>query len=274
MSLPPFLTQNRQILERTCRAKAQAVPMPDDVLLARCLGDLLIYLDGRDRTFTPWCSLTSYWEAWVTLSLARMLKEGWYVLDLGAHQGYYTLLSCLAVGPTGRVLAVEPQPGLAKLCRWSIEVNGFNDRALVIDAAVAATVGEMVSLVCDTHHRCNATIVRDLQKGECVTDVPTTTVDELTQEWPRLDLIKCDIEGSEEAAFAGMQRTLARHPDLCLVVEVNSARYPDPEKFYRSLAEHFVLRYIDMDGGVQPVTIARLLTEHPQSDWMLCLRKT
>jgi FkbM family methyltransferase len=273
MSLPLFLTQNRQILERTCRAKAQAIPMPDDVLLARCLGDLLIYLDGRDRTFTPWCCSTSYWESWITLALARMLRDGWYVLDLGAHQAYYTLLSCLAVGPTGRVLAVEPQPRLAELCRWSIEVNGFQDRAMVIEAAVAATAGDTVTLVCDTHHRCNASIVREPSKGESVTAVPTTTVDALTQDWPRLDLIKCDIEGSEEAAFAGMQRTIARHPGMCLVLEVNTARYADPEKFYRSLAEHFVLRSIDNDGGVQPVTIARLLTEHPESDWMLCLRR-
>jgi FkbM family methyltransferase len=274
MSLPTFLTQNRAILERTCRAKAQAIPMPDDVLLARCLGDMAMYLDARDRTFSPWCALTSYWESWITLSLARMLKEGWYVLDLGAHQGYYTLLSCLAIGETGRVLAVEPQPRLADLCRWSIELNGFQNRARVTEAAVAATAGETVTLVCDTHHRCNATIVRDPQKGDSVTQVPTTTVDTLTEDWPRVDLIKCDIEGSEEAAFAGMQRTIGRHPGLCLVLEVNSARYADPEKFYRSLAEHFVLRYIDHDGGVQPVTIEELLTIHATQDWMLCLRKT
>ncbi|MCS7263696.1 MAG: hypothetical protein NZ805_02555 [Armatimonadetes bacterium] len=38
------------------------------------------------------------------------LREGMTDIDIGAHQGFYTLLSSLKVGPEGKVIAFEPSP--------------------------------------------------------------------------------------------------------------------------------------------------------------------
>ena len=37
----------------------------------------------------------------------------------------------------------------------------------------------------------------------------SVTVDVLTADWPRVDLIKIDVEGAEESVWEGMERTIA-----------------------------------------------------------------
>lgn len=272
MALPECLRQDVVTFERRCRASAHAIPLPDDVLLATVFETHLLYLDANDRTFSPHAA-TSYWESWVSLCLARSITPGAYCLDLGAHQAWYTLIMALATGPTGRVCGVEPNPRLAALCRWSLEVNGLNSYSAIIEAAVSDTAGKPARLVMEQHRACNSTLVREPTADDQVIDVFTTTVDVLTQDWPRVDLIKCDIEGSEEAMWTGMATTIRRFPKLTLILEINSARYEDPEHFYRGLCDFFPLRAINGDGRPFPVTLDQLLHENVGRDWMLYLRR-
>ena len=273
MPLPECLQHDVVTFEQRCRASARAISLPDDVLLATVFETHLLYLDAHDRMFTPH-ACTSYWESWVSLCLARSIVPGASCLDLGAHQAWYTLLMALATGPTGHVCGVEPNPRLAGLCRWSLDVNGVHAYSTIVEAAVSETAGKPATLVMAPHRAGNATLVREPTAVDHVMPVTTTTVDVLTQDWPRLDLIKCDIEGSEEAMWAGMTQTLRRFPKLTLVLEVNTARYEDPERFYRSLAAHFPLRAIDLQVRPRQVTIDELMTVHPTEDWMLWLRRS
>ena len=48
----------------------------------------------------------------VTEVLARLIRAGDAVVDAGAHIGYMTILSALASGPSGHVVAWEPHPEL------------------------------------------------------------------------------------------------------------------------------------------------------------------
>lgn len=45
-----------------------------------------------------------------TILFINKLKESDVVFDVGAHIGYYTLLSSEIVGSTGKVFAFEPDP--------------------------------------------------------------------------------------------------------------------------------------------------------------------
>lgn len=57
------------------------------------------------------------------------LKEGDFVLDLGAHAGYFTQVALSKIGPTGRVVAFEPHPG--NFSRWVYNCSQFaNAKAL------------------------------------------------------------------------------------------------------------------------------------------------
>ena len=52
-----------------------------------------------------------------TAVLLHVLREGQVVVDAGANIGYFSLLAAGRVGPKGRVVAFEPEPGNAALFR-------------------------------------------------------------------------------------------------------------------------------------------------------------
>jgi hypothetical protein len=104
--------------------------------------------------------------------------------------------------------------------------------------------------------------------------VESVTVDSITRDWPRVDVIKVDVEGAEESVWAGMQRTIAENLGLILILEFNVARYDDPRAFGQEIeSKGFPLRYIDIDAEVKDVTVDELLTRQVGEDWMLYLAR-
>jgi len=85
----------------------------------------------------------------------------------------------------------------------------------------------------------------------------------------RVDFIKIDAEGAEEAIVAGMLATLRRDKPL-LVLEFNAARAHDPGALLATLgAIYGELRYLDVHDRVCAVTAAQLTTQRVGSDWLL-----
>src|SRR5262249_2906946 len=75
------------------------------------------------------------YEEALTAILINHLSPGLTVMDIGAHVGLHTLMFSRRVGPTGRVLAVEPSPANAYLLRSHITWNDCHN-VEVIEAAV------------------------------------------------------------------------------------------------------------------------------------------
>lgn len=82
----------------------------------------------------------------MTQAMARVLRPGMRCLDLGANVGYFTLLMADAVGPSGRVAAVEANPRLADLLGRTVDVNGFGDRVTVTQRAASDRSGDRLHL--------------------------------------------------------------------------------------------------------------------------------
>jgi hypothetical protein len=115
--------------------------------LCRLLGDFLAFVDTRDLMLGPRLVLDGFWEAWVTLAIARHLQPGSWCVDVGANYGYYTLLMAGACGPEGRVAACEPNPLLAETyLPQNLALNGFYHGARALDP-VAPEVSNRVSLL-------------------------------------------------------------------------------------------------------------------------------
>jgi FkbM family methyltransferase len=242
-------------------------------VLCRVLGKYLVYADATETGITPHLAMHGYWESWITTVLARTLRPGWHCLDVGANHGYYTLLMADAVGPDGRVVPVEPTPRLAELLRETLDVNGFPD-VVVAQQAATNTAGETLQLVVPARRSMNARLSEEAGPTDEVVEVESTTVDALTENWARVDLIKIDVEGAEQSVWRGMQRTLADNPEIVLLLELNVVRYEDPRGFLSLIQEAgFRLRYIDVDAEVKDVTIDELLTRQVGQDWMLYLAR-
>jgi FkbM family methyltransferase len=185
-------------LRSTCRSACQTAYLGENVILCRVLANYLLYGDTRDLGIVPHLCLNGFWEPWVTLSMMRTLKPAWYCLDVGANHGYYSVVMSSIVGASGRVIALEPNHRLADMVRKTLELNGFNDRATVMSNAVSSKSGEIVKLTIPPGHTGHASIKHIARDTDEVMEVETVTIDELTAEWPEVNLVKVDVEGAEE----------------------------------------------------------------------------
>jgi FkbM family methyltransferase len=276
--LPEYLTAERGVLEATARQQCQVARIGDRTLLCRVLGKYIFYADPDDVGITPHLCLNGYWESWITIAMARILKPGWRCIDVGANQGYYTMLMADAVGTGGRVVAVEPNPRLAELIGLSLEVNGFLQRAEVVRKAVSDRTSDRngcaMFLNVPRRRAMNANISHNRNDAMDAIEVETVTLDHVVTDWPRIDLVKIDAEGAEESIWRGMRRTIDRNPGITVVMEVNCARYAEPRAFLREIeGAGFPLRHIDYDGTVSETTEEQIIARSGGEDWMLFLRR-
>jgi FkbM family methyltransferase len=228
-------------------------------------------LDSSDRGFACHVMLDGYWEMWMTQYLARVVRPGMTVVDVGANFGYFTLLLGEAVGERGHVLAVEPNPRTAHYLRQTIDLNGFSDRTFLLNEALAAARGRGW-LFSPTGEPKNASLVVDnARSGGETFEVPVASLDDIALERGRVDLIKIDAEGAELGIFSGMKRLVDRDHPL-LVIEFNAARYADPGSFLHELmASYPVCRELTFEGELAPVRPEDVLRERYGQDRMLVL---
>jgi FkbM family methyltransferase len=195
-------------------------------------------------------------------------------VDVGANHGYYTMLLADAVGPDGRVLAIEPNPSLASLLTLNVEVNGFASRTAVAPKAATDGATAQVRLAIPPRQAACGTIAGLVRDTDRVIDVEAVSIDELTQFWPRVDLIKVDAEGAEDLVWRGMRRTIEKNPQLVVILEFVPARYRDAVTFVRAIqASGFEPRVIAPDSCIEPITVETLLTDGNADGWMLFLQR-
>jgi FkbM family methyltransferase len=262
-------------LRSICRNGCQTAYLGNHTILCRILGNYLLYGDTRDIGIVPHLCFNGFWEPRVTLTMIRTVKPGWYCLDIGANHGYYSVVMSSIVGAAGRVLALEPNQRLAELVRRTLELNGFNDRALTLAKAVSDQPGQIVQLVVPQGNTGHASIRDHASATDEIMEVETVSVDQLTAEWPQVDFIKIDVEGAEEAVWQGMRETIRRNKDIVIVLEFGPTRYVNPKAFLEAiLAEGFILRYIDYDTQPKEISIDRCLSERQSDYWDLFLSRS
>jgi FkbM family methyltransferase len=259
---------SREQIESWCRKNAQSLYLGDRVL-CRVLGKYLMVALSDDRSLTPHLALDGYWEIWITMAIAQFVRPGMTCIDVGANVGYYSVLMADWVGPTGTVVAVEPEARNYA----ALEANLENASATVHAHHVAAS---------DRVGKAHLTVVRDhggnhtLEKHSSPSaefsseTVDTMTLDELTRYLPRVDLIKMDVEGHERKVWLGMLELLKRFPRVQIVAEW--LRGCDPECELGQMAEQagFYLHEVMPDGKLRPIA----LSEVPQAEWRMlwCVR--
>lgn len=145
------------------------------------------------------------------------LKEGMTVIDIGANLGYFTVIAASRVGSSGKVFSYEPDPRNFGLLEKNIVTNGFrNATALPIALSDCAGIRELFFGDNQTTHSFGDK--RGTGRSESVV---TDTLDNSLKAlgYPRIDIIKMDIEGAEPLALEGMRETIARNPTLIIIFE-------------------------------------------------------
>jgi FkbM family methyltransferase len=146
------------------------------------------------------------WTAWMRANIGT----GMHVVDVGANIGYYTVLLASLVGPTGRVIACEPDPGNAALLRRSVAENQFT-HVQIVEAAVSDAEGRATLHQDSAWHG-----VHSLARDNCVNpggghvEVATVSLDSLRRDAADVDFVKIDAQGAEAAIVRGARRLLGQ----------------------------------------------------------------
>ena len=153
---------------------------------------------------------------WLLQHLAAVIDESAVAVDVGASAGYIGL-EIARFAPNGHVYLFEPERSqYTRLCD-NLSLNGFRN----VSIACQALQDE------PTRKSCRLSI-RGYQDGDgfmnlglstiepaktCVSgsvEVPCTTLDEIAQNFDRLNLLKIDTEGSEFRVMLGGLQTIRR----------------------------------------------------------------
>ncbi len=150
-------------------------------------------------------------------------RPGWTVLDVGAHQGLFTVRAAALVGPKGRVVSIEAFPRNAERLRGNIARNGLKN-AVVIGAAAAEKEGEAELHLTDFVSG-GQSLVFDGESYTGTITVPLKTADGILAELgvERVDLVKIDVEGAAHRVLDGAARLLASRPRLVMEIEGGEA---------------------------------------------------
>jgi len=185
-----------------------------------------LYYRPEDAGVVTPIRLYGDYEPETTQEVMHILKPGMGFLDLGAHIGFFSLLAAKIVGNTGSVFAFEPMKSTRGALQKNIQENGLDSSIEVVPFAIADT---RKTLRFSIHPEASdsAKMALETDSENDIVEVEATDLDSFFKErsWPRIDLVKMDVEGCETDAFLGMSELNRRNPSLKVIFEFNAGNF-------------------------------------------------
>ena len=184
---------------------------------------------------------TPNWERWAEQARkhVRDAEDYWFhlyqprtgdvIVDIGAGRGEDVFAFSRAVGPAGRVWAIEPHPvsfgALERLC----ELNGLSN----VTALNFACMDQPGQLQIETLPVWESNYVRAGDPSPASYAVKGVPFDELAAEQgiERIDFLKMNIEGAERRALPGCVEALSRARYVCIAAHDFRAARGEGEEF-------------------------------------------
>ncbi len=180
--------------------------------------------------------------------LARILRPGMQVLDVGGNIGEVALFAAKRVAPQGRVVSFEPMASLARILRGNVARNRA-EIVEVVECGISDHSGSAPLFTTaerfhdGTVHAGLATLYGQGERAVPAGEIRLTTIDEYVREHQlhSVHVIKIDVEGAELPALRGALGVLeAYHPWLIIEVqqETSTAAGYDQADILRLLMGH------------------------------------
>jgi len=154
-------------------------------------------------------------------ALVRTLKTGDTFFDVGANCGWFSALASQLVGPTGSVIAFEPDADNRALL-------GLNAPLAAVIPAAVSNNGDGVKLYVNLDNEGGHSLwpcgmhpfnARTREAGNPTVTVPTVTLDQFAKFNPTA--IKCDTEGAEWLVMDGARNVLGGSKLRLVILERN-----------------------------------------------------
>ena len=220
-------------------------------------------------------------EADVIRVFRTFLTQRSVVLDIGANFGLYTALSASIVKNHGRLYAFEGNPRIFESLQRTIAANDLylNPNVVAANVLVSSESGRGV-----LHYSANLPAggtmsdIHLLGGTQHAVEVDMTTIDDFLPPDVTVDLVKIDVEGHEPMVMRGMEKTMARSPNIRIVTEfadsllahtLNPADFAD---YIRGLGfaicrvlPNFKIRLVPAGEALRGINYC-LLTRTPEAD--------
>jgi FkbM family methyltransferase len=208
----------RPVVERLIRWSAGKNGLAWDINGVPCR------IDPRFRA-----QLARTYDAELARYLRARVRPGQTCLDVGANIGAWVIQFAHLVGPTGRVIAFEPNPAARAVLEDHVRLNHLGGIARIVPAAVGAGPGEVPFYAAGSDGMSRVGAPNPLVADRAVPlTVPVVTLDD----WCRAenvapDWLFIDVEGFEGHALAGAVEVVrSRGAGLGIVIEMHPSLWP------------------------------------------------
>lgn len=198
-----------------------------------------IEVAAPDRYIRPAIELTGEYSGDEIDLYQALLRPGDVAVDVGANIGVLSIAMGRAVGPTGRLLAFEPQRLVFDILNRNLARHGLDraetHRAILAEQDGDGAFADLEQLPEGRKVNFGSFSVRSRIQPEYGSMVPTPirSLDSFGLE--RCDFIKIDVEGAEGAVLQGASATIARaRPVLSVECDRPNATYLWVDAFLRA----------------------------------------
>jgi FkbM family methyltransferase len=194
---------------------------------ALCRTGLLSTRLGRSAFLTAYERYKEIWDAQHLEVLTKLVRPGSTVIDVGANVGFYTRRFAEWVRPGGEVIAIEPEEMNFLTLKRVIARRGLVN-VLGIQAVASEAAGSLL-LQKNPFHPADHRIAETPGVGtneNCV-EVRAVTIDDVLRGrgWPKVSLMKIDVQGAEERVLRGATSTLRElRPSVFMEVDEAALR--------------------------------------------------
>ena len=186
-------------------------------------------IESKDITMLP-TLISGDYEDLEFEAISRLINLGEAFLDIGSNIGIWSLFVSRLVGPTGEVIAVEPNPKTLALLERNLNRNPELGRVVTVVPFAISNFNGISNLesadYLGTSHLVSNSKMKDFSSTKADL-VHVTTLDHLIIDYEiNPTFIKCDVEGFEAYVIEGGENYLrARKPKILFEISgIQSAR--------------------------------------------------
>jgi len=187
------------------------------------------------------------YEPEVSSYITKNLQIGENFIDIGANNGYYSILAADLVGPNGKVISVEPNPKAFQRLLHNIKINNPSN-IIPLNVALSDHEGFATLYSNNDSDDGSASLAKGFQIRPLM-QVELKRFDQLFKD-ENINMIKMDVEGAEIVIIrGGLEDYIRSHKDIKIIMEWNPSYRTKNDFNYLSSLFHINLLLPDKELG-------------------------
>jgi len=192
------------------------------------------------------------YEPGVSSYIMKNLKLGETFMDIGANNGYYTVLAADLVGPNGKIISIEPNPNAFRRLMHNVRVNNLSN-VVILNVALSDHDGNAMLYLNKESEDGLASLIKSDQV-QSLGEVELKRFDHLFMD-EKISIVKMDVEGSEINIIKGMENYLKSHKEVKIEMEWNPSYRNENDFDYLSRLFHINLIFSNKEFGFEIIEI-------------------